>query len=661
MSDYIFALDIGTRKVIGTVGYIQDKKFIVSHEVLMEHEERAMVDGQIHDIDLVAKLVGKIKDQLEEKSNITLKNVSIAAAGRFLKTVEVSHEINCEKYKDIDKDQIRGLELTTIKKAEEMANENSDNVLYCVGYSVKNYYLNGYVISNLEGHKGDNISVEVIATFLPRSVVDSLYAVMKKVGLTVSNLTLEPIAAMEVVIPSNLRMLNIGLVDIGAGTSDIAISKDGTIYAYGMIAKAGDEITEAIAKEYLVDFNTAEKMKRKIFVDDKIVFTDVLGFEGEVEKDEILKLISPKVNELADEICNKILELNGGKSPNAMFLVGGGAHTPLLKEYMQEKLNLSDKRVVIKDRSNIESCEVKDLSLGSTGVTVLGIAQEAIKRIGGDFIDISINDKVVSLFNYNNHKVMDVILASGIDPKDIISKKGNNVRFTLNGRNKIAFGSMGKSAVITINGKEATLDSEIVEGDKVNIQFATNGESAKPTVKEYTILESTSFYYNDEIQYLEPRIYINGNRSDVDALIKDEDKIEIIYPKTLGDFKDYYINDGELKDFYLNEEILSNDYVINEGDKIYSELKEDKLETEEVKTFNEKTEVKTGENNITVTVNDEKVILSGKESYVFVDIFDKINFDLTENKGMLMLILNNEKASFYSPLHEGDIIELKFQ
>ena len=116
-----------------------------------------------------------------------------------------------------------------------------------------------------------------------------------------------------------------------------------------------------------------------------------------------------------------------------------------------------------------------------------------------------------------------------------------------------------------------------------------------------------------------------------------------------------------LKDFYLNEEILSNDYVINEGDKIYSELKEDKLETEEVKTFNEKTEVKTGENNITVTVNDEKVILSGKESYVFVDIFDKINFDLTENKGMLMLILNNEKASFYSPLHEGDIIELKFQ
>lgn len=652
MNDYIFALDIGTRKVIGTVGYIENKKFIVSHEVLMEHEERAMIDGQIHDIDLVAKLVNKIKEKLEKELNIKLEKVSIAAAGRFLKTVEVSNEINCEKYKDIDKNQIRGLELTTIKKAEEIANEDSESILYCVGYSVKNYYLNGYVISNLEGHKGDSISVEIIATFLPRSVVDSLYAVMKKVGLTVSNLTLEPIAAMEVVIPSNLRMLNIGLVDIGAGTSDIAISRDGTIYAYGMISKAGDEITEVIAKEYLVDFNTAEKIKRQIDVEDIINFTDVLGFKGEVKKEEVLKLINPKVNELADEICNKILELNGGKSTNAMFLVGGGAHTPLLKECIVEKLNLSEKRVVIKDRTSIESCKVKDLSLGSTGVTVLGIALETIKKIGGDFIDILINDKVVSLFNYNNHKVMDVILASGINPKEIISKKGSSIRFTLNGRRKIAFGSLGKNAVIKINGKEATLDSEIVEGDKISIDFATNGESAKPIVKDYVLLESTSFYYNDRIQYLEPRVYINNERCDIDTIIKDEDEIKIIYPKTLGDFKEYYISDGEIKDFYIEDEKICDEYTINEGDRIYGEIKEDNIK--EVESNN------TAINNIIVTVNGEKVILSGKESYIFVDIFDKINFDLTSCKGMLMLTLNNEKASFYAPLHNGDIIELKF-
>ena len=57
-------------------------------------------------------------------------------------------------------------------------------------------------------------------------------------------------------------MLNIALVDVGAGTSDISITRDGSIIAYGMIPYAGDELTEAIVHHYLVDFKTAEQMKR---------------------------------------------------------------------------------------------------------------------------------------------------------------------------------------------------------------------------------------------------------------------------------------------------------------------------------------------------------------------------------------------------------------
>ena len=56
-------------------------------------------------------------------------------------------------------------------------------------------------------------------------------------------------------------MLNIALVDVGAGTSDISITREGSIIAYGMIPYAGDELTELIVQQYLVDFQTAEKMK----------------------------------------------------------------------------------------------------------------------------------------------------------------------------------------------------------------------------------------------------------------------------------------------------------------------------------------------------------------------------------------------------------------
>lgn len=53
------------------------------------------------------------------------------------------------------------------------------------------------------------------------------------------NLTLEPIAAIQVAIPEMYRMLNIALVDVGAGTSDISVTRDGSIIAYGMIPIAG--------------------------------------------------------------------------------------------------------------------------------------------------------------------------------------------------------------------------------------------------------------------------------------------------------------------------------------------------------------------------------------------------------------------------------------
>ena len=55
--------------------------------------------------------------------------------------------------------------------------------------------------------------------------------------------------------------------------------------------------------------------------------------------------------------------------------------------------------------------------LGSTGVTVLGIALISIKRLGNDFIDVTINDKIISLFNAHKHTVMDVMMQEGINPK----------------------------------------------------------------------------------------------------------------------------------------------------------------------------------------------------------------------------------------------------
>ena len=89
-----------------------------------------------------------------------------------------------------------------------------------------------------------------------------MFAVLKKSGLVPTNITLEPISAINAIVPEELRKLNIVLVDIGAGTSDLAITGGGFVFAYGMVPLAGDEITEVISESLLVDFATAERIKR---------------------------------------------------------------------------------------------------------------------------------------------------------------------------------------------------------------------------------------------------------------------------------------------------------------------------------------------------------------------------------------------------------------
>ena len=240
----VFGLDIGTRSIVGTVGYKIGERFHVVDQEIREHETRAMLDGQIHDIRKVGNTILSVKEALEERLGRPLKDVCIAAAGRVLRTVTVHAEQTFEKEKEISEEDIYALTSLGIENAYKEFNETADGTenttkFYCVGYSVIRFFLNGYPMGNLEGHKAREVACDLIATFLPDDVVDGLYKAVGVAGLEVANLTLEPIAAIQVAIPQMYRMLNIALVDVGAGTSDISITRDGSIIAYGMIPVAG--------------------------------------------------------------------------------------------------------------------------------------------------------------------------------------------------------------------------------------------------------------------------------------------------------------------------------------------------------------------------------------------------------------------------------------
>ena len=297
-----------------------------------------MLDGQIHDVPQVAAIVKSVKNKLEEMTGLSINSAAVAAAGRALYTM--TSEAQAEIGGVITEEQERTLDFAGVQAAQaQLASSHTvddPTRYYCVGYSTIHYILDDIPLKSLVGQRGKVAKARVIATFLPRQVIDSMQSALLAAQLDMRALTLEPIAAINVLIPPTMRHLNLVLVDIGAGTSDVAITKNGSVIAYGMVPLAGDEITEAISQKFLLDFNVAEEIKRRASVGEGSSFSDILGSSYSLSAKEIIDPILPNVKGLAQAIAKQITELNG-ETPQAVMLVGGGAMTPKLDKFVAER------------------------------------------------------------------------------------------------------------------------------------------------------------------------------------------------------------------------------------------------------------------------------------------------------------------------------------
>lgn len=675
--EVIFALDIGTRTVIGIVGIQEKGKFKVLAADIIEHKRRAMIDGQIHDIAEVAQVAKEMKERLEKKLGFNLTKVAVAAAGRVLKTCEVKVEIECDATKEIDRELISSLEVEGIQKAQisldsEMTGEEKSQ-FYCVGYSVINYYLNGYVISELAGHKGKKVGADILATFLPHVVVDSMYTVMSRVGLEIINLTLEPIAAINVTIPKDLRLLNLALVDIGAGTSDIAITKNGSVVAYGMAPIAGDEITEKIAQHYLVDFNTAEKIKISLSEKtEKITFTDILNTKRNISVSEVMEVIKPSIEFLAKTISEKILEYNH-KAPNAVFLIGGGSQIPGLTGSISSLLEIPNDRVVVRGREVISGIKFSSKRLaGPEAITPFGIAVTAQMQRGQDFMNVTVNGQNIRLFNSKKLIVADALGLVGFDPRKLIGRTGKSINYDLNGVKKTVRGEVGKSAQIFVNDKLASLETVLNTGDNITVTPAEDGANACLKVGELVKNSSKrKVSLNGTDIPLETKIFINGKAASIEEDVHDGDNVIIDEIVTIDDLLRVCEIDTSSFDISVNGENVMEGYVLQDSDAIsytaknpYKSIISDNLFTgdslfsdedgdEEVK------DVFAGGKRLDIVVNGEsKSIHSESSQFIFVDIFNYLDFDLSNPQGNIVLKLNGRKAGFTDVIKPGDVIDI---
>jgi len=706
-NDKVFALDIGTRKIVGLVMQKKAANYHVLGSEMIEHKTRAMLDGQIHDVEAVAGTILQIKSALENKLQMRLNSAAVAAAGRALKTARGSARKNRTLLYEISREEVRALEIEAVQQAqyllaqEEMKSKEK-NSYFCVGYSVSRYYMENQEIGNLVGHVASEIAAEVIATFLPRVVVDSLFSALKKAGLEIYSLTLEPIAALSLAISPSMRLLNLALVDIGAGTSDIAVVKDRNIFAYAMVPFGGDELTESIASHYLLDFNSAEIVKRRLLSDEEIDVVDVLGNKLQLSSEEIKQSLMPMINELAEKVSLNILEINQ-KAPDAVICVGGGSMTPSLTGCIADKLGIPVNRVGLRTPESFEDIEVEAAHLkGPQGVTPLGIAYNSLINLPVPFIKVTVNKRELALWNVGEISVANALLNSGILLADIYGKPGMGKTVEINGCIKVIKGEMGSPPLVKVNGEQASLETILKDGDEIEFHKGQDGKDACITVKDLISSFPDYVVVNGENIQLQPTVTVNGTACDFDTEVPDRARVEFRPVSTLKDVlkiagvsdyllesKNYhYYLDGEKKELewipitvkvngekaYLDQKVKSGTEISYTIGKEYPRIKDLNLDDyldlkvkvngKEVCIRGKGALIKMNEEIVTpdeVLKDGASIVLDkNRSTAILSDIFQVIEIEPAAS-GKLTIKLNGEPAGFTTPINNNSNIELLWE
>ena len=727
MTDEItFALDIGTRTIVGILIKENENGYQIIHSAVREHQTRAMLDGQIHNVAQVAEAVAEVKKELEEKSGLTLKNVAIAAAGRALKTVTQSHNIELERSRYIEEEDLKTLELKTIQKAQaelnnsqqkqspdsqgaESKKKNSKNKVdyHFVGYTVRSYKLDGMELGHLLGQRGKNMEVELVATFLPRIVIDSLLSVINRVELEVEHLTLEPSAASHVVIPEAMSNFNLALVDIGAGTSDIAITKSGSISGYAMVPIAGDEITEIISEKFLIDYNNAEKVKCNLLKDDLLEVKTILGESLELKQEQVLAAIEDQLDHLSSSIAESILEINSNP-PQAVIFIGGGSLTPGLKEKFAEKIDIIESRIGIRKREDLDNIagEVPGVNTTQT-LTPLGIAVTTREtQSKAVFIEVEVNGDRINLLTLSQPTTADALLAADIEMEQLSPRPGMGITASVNGELKTVKGEMGSAAKILLNGEEVKLKTRVANGDQITFKAGRPGRNAEAEVREVIPEEdlcSYQIYLNGSENQLGTRIFQNDKLVNPGEELIDGAEIEYTVPETIRDglaqimelppesLKNesikYTFNGREEEAVISNYLITSKQQKIDLDQPLRDELelqikeKEDsnlkirdllqKKGNQEIDFYFNGSELTVPDQIWEVEVNGEQVeldylIQDGDQIRAFSrtltveGVFDYINYGISENMQQKMqLLLNGEPVNLSAKISENDKLKVK--
>jgi cell division protein FtsA len=269
-SNYLVALDIGTEFVkvlIAKVG--PDKTEIIgvgrAHQGLSD-----MQAGAISDITSVVENCDQALAEAENQAGLSVRSAVIGIAGELVKGTTITVRVRRKNpKKPIDLEEIERIIKLVQDKAQAKARQQlswelggKDIEVRLVNSALVGIDIDGYPVTNPVGFQGSDVLIQLFAAFAPMIHIGALERTAQQLDLDLLAVAAEPFAVARSVIGDdpNANMSAI-LMDIGGGTTDIAVINDGGVQGTKMFGIGGRAYTKSIQKELSVDFDDAEKLK----------------------------------------------------------------------------------------------------------------------------------------------------------------------------------------------------------------------------------------------------------------------------------------------------------------------------------------------------------------------------------------------------------------
>ena len=323
---HIVALDVGTEYVKALVGRLQGEKIEIIGVGRAKQELADMQAGAIADISGVVNNCEHALNAAEQMAGVDTEDVVIGIAGELVKgTTSTIRFKRSEPKKEISLEEMDFI----IKRVQQRAEANAKNALSLelgnddvdvrmVNSALVSIEIDGYKVSNPIGFQGRDIAIQLYTAFAPMIHIGALERTAEMLSLDLLAVAAEPFAVARSVIgadaSSNLSAI---LVDVGGGTTDIAVVNEGGVEGTKMFGIGGRSFTRSVASELNTDFATAEKVKvalsgNQLTDDKKQRVTQGLGRTLDVWQSGVELALGEFEN--LDHLPQKILLCGGGAS-----------------------------------------------------------------------------------------------------------------------------------------------------------------------------------------------------------------------------------------------------------------------------------------------------------------------------------------------------------